>query len=53
MGKQNHEEELIVVELEDLLEGDEVTDPEIPLAMPPPPPKGEFEGWTEGEEDLT
>ena len=53
MGKQNHEEHIIEIELEDLLEDDDVTDPAIPLVMPPPPPRSEFEGWPDGEEDLT
>ena len=49
MGKQQHDEIEVVVDLEDILE-EEANQEEI---LPPPPPRGEFEGWEQGEEDLT
>ena len=53
MGKQNQEDHVTELDLEDLLDEYSVTEPNIPLPTPPPPPRAEFEGWTEGEEDLT
>jgi hypothetical protein len=57
MGKQNQEEKVTELDLEDLLEvvdgQDEITQPNLLPVEPPPPPRGEFEGWPEGEEDLT
>jgi hypothetical protein len=52
MGKQQNDELEVVVDLDDILEyhDEEKTEPN---AVPPPPPKGEFEGWEVGEDDLT
>ena len=51
MGKQQNDELEVVVDLEDLIvHEEEKTDPNI---VPPPPPRGEFEGWDVGEDDLT
>lgn len=51
MGKQQNDELEVVVDLEDILEHEE--DKGEPQAVPPPPPRGEFEGWEQGEDDLT
>jgi hypothetical protein len=56
MGKQQHHDDEIevVVNLEDLIEWEEDQDETEPrVVTPPPPPRSEFEGWEEGEEDLT
>lgn len=50
MGKQQNDELEVVVDLEDILEHEEHSQPQV---MPPPPPRGEFEGWEQGEDDLT
>ena len=50
MGKQQNDEIEVVVDLEDILEHEATTEEPV---QPPPPPRGEFEGWEEGEEDLT
>lgn len=52
MGKQQQDEIEVVVDLEELIEWqDATTEPNI--TPPPPPARGEFEGWESGEDDLT
>ncbi|MBK7857507.1 MAG: hypothetical protein IPJ65_02555 [Archangiaceae bacterium] len=54
MGKQQHDDEIeVVVDLEDLIEWQDHDDEGNLTATPPPPPRGEFEGWEQGEDDLT
>ena len=56
MGKQRDDEIEVVVDLDELIEWQDVGeehDEQHQRVTPPPPPKGEFEGWETGEEDLT
>jgi hypothetical protein len=53
MGKHQHDEIEVVVDLEDMIVWQEDVDKAEEAVVPPPPPRGEFEGWDEGEEDLT
>lgn len=51
MAKHQSDEIEVVVDLDELLVADdETTQPNL---VPPPPPLGEFEGWEQGEDDLT
>ena len=57
MGKQRDDEIEVVVDLDELIEWQDVepnpNEAQQKRVTPPPPPRGEFEGWEVGEEDLT